>query len=130
MWIKVGLFSITKCLKIPNGVRNQVLWYNSEIKIGKTIVFWKKWQCSGIVHIIDIITGTSGPKYMSIGEINNKFKMSLNWFEYHQLVSAIHVKWKNMLSTDGNMQQLNDHALNFVILCKCNRTRIFRHKLL
>lgn len=112
----------------PHEVRNQVLWYNSEIKIGKKIVFWKKWQCSGIVYINDIITDTSGPKFMSIGEINNKFNMSLNWFEYHQLVSAIPVKWKNMLSTDGNMQQFNDHA--FVILCKCNRNRIVRDKLL
>ena len=44
--------------KEPNSmheVLNQVLWFNSEIKIGKKVFLWKKWYKCGIVNVKDIV---------------------------------------------------------------------------
>ena len=52
---------------------------------------------------------------MDISEIKNKFSASLNWFEYHKLISAIPATWKSNFSVNEkeDEQPFIDHVFFF-----------------
>ena len=100
---------------------NQVLWFNSEIKIGKKVFLWKKWFKYGIVYVKYIVT--KGFNFMDISEIKNKFNVNLNWFEYYKLISAIPVRWKSNFSENkmADVQPFVDHVFSILDKCDCNK---------
>ena len=67
---------------------------------------------------------------MDISEIKNTFHVSLNWYEYHKLISAIPATWKSNFSVNekDDEQPFVDYV--FSVLDKCGCNKIIRENLL
>ena len=107
---------------------NQILWLNSEIRIGKKVFFWKKWYKYGIVYFKDIIT--EDMELMGFPEVKEKLHENFRWFEYYKLISAIPNKWKNTLKIchADDMPQGPDDVFSILGKPFCNKT--IREKML
>lgn len=81
-------------------VLEQVLWYNSHIKIAQKICYNLAMICSGILTIKDLLTSTG--KLLKPGEFSVRYP-AVNILEYISIVHAIPETWKNYIrnSTDS-----------------------------
>ena len=73
---------------IPLGM----IWCNSNIKIGKKTVFFKKWFLAGIVYISALLTQTGN--IQSLEELRSNYGEIITVMQYNQLCAAIPSTWK------------------------------------
>ena len=95
----------------PNDIYNQLIWYNSCIKIDNKLVFKKNWLEKGIKYIYDIIDkhGKIIPKI----ELEQNLKIEINEMEYNGLLQAIPSKWIKIMCQYS--QELKQSALTVTI---------------
>ena len=90
--------------KIPetkSEIENETLWFNSLIRIGNETVLYKKWYDKGIKHISDILSQNG--TFLSFDRFVQKFQLSTNFLMYRSLISAIPLRWKEILALNENM---------------------------
>ena len=73
-----------------NQVLDQVIWYNSHIRINGKIIFWKKLYVKDIVYFKDLL---SNNEMLSFEELQIKTNGALNFLEYICLKKAIPKEW-------------------------------------
>ena len=76
-------------------VMQQVIWYNSNIRIQNKPIVWKHWINGNIVHICDIMSDTTDDGFETLENIVAKYQIQTNWLEYASLKNAITPLWKN-----------------------------------
>ena len=77
-------------------VLSEIIWLNSEIKIGGIPVIWNKWIQADILVMQDIVDENGNFKPWP-----NVEKPGLNWLDYISLQNAVPIMWKVFL-TDKN----------------------------
>ena len=77
-------------------VVNQILWYNSYIKIQGNLVFWQDWFEKGVIYLKDIIIED---KLMTKIQIETLYDLIIPVMRYNQIISAIPNEWKNMINS-------------------------------
>ena len=70
-------------------VLDQVLWYNSNIKVGNKPFVWKGWVSKNIILVRDIVDGT--------GRFLRGEQLGVGWIELQSLIHAIPKTWKTYL---------------------------------
>ena len=82
-------------LQVDN-IQNQVLWYNSHIRIDSKVLFFEEWYKKGILLIKDI---TENGCYKSRDYLCNLLGLNslLVDFKYTKLKKAIPIVWKNSI---------------------------------
>lgn len=79
-------------------VLEQRVWYNSEIKVGGKVIFYKKVFEAGLVTIRQLLNDT-GTGLCSFQDFQTRFGVEgVSWLEFNSLIAAIPTEWKNMLS--------------------------------
>ena len=76
-------------------ILDQVIWYNSWIKINGRCPIWKSWVRQNILTIADI-WNEEGNKFKTSQELN------VNWLDLYNIISAIPTNWKQLLQ--GTME--------------------------
>jgi len=79
----------TDCLQEP-------LFYNKNIKIGGTSIFWKGWHESGINTLHDFVTDNG--EFLSWEYIKQRVGNSAHFLQYEALKRAIPLNWKQSMS--------------------------------
>ena len=72
---------------------NQTIWFNSHVKIKNSPIFFRNFADVGIVTVGDIYNPDQPDGLCTLGELNNKFEVSLNWLQYAQIKRALPRIW-------------------------------------
>ncbi len=84
--------------KIPDTraeIENQVIWYNSLLKIGRKMQVFPNAKNAGIMYIKDIINGDG--TLLSYNEIVGRYGNCMTIMEYNSVKSCIPQDWKRIL---------------------------------
>ena len=96
---------------------NQILWYNSLIKINNKPIFWKEYYNKGLRYVSQLFTNGTPRNYK---EINCIF--GIGWLQYYALLAAIPYQLRNMCQN-----QLQEQY-SWAVSCK-ELSRTVYHKL-
>jgi hypothetical protein len=81
-------------------VCREIIWHNSNIRIGNKTVYYKEWENKGINFIQDLLNeqGLLAKKE----QLENKYNLTIKFLEYQSLIAALPVSWKIMLKNSNN----------------------------
>ena len=65
----------------------QIIWFNSNIKVGNTILFHKHLLSKGVLYLSDITKDNK--EFYSLNEFNRKFNCTINFLYYLSLIHSI-----------------------------------------
>ena len=85
-----------------NEIQNQVIWYNSNIKIGDKMVLYQAWFNQGIYYIKDLMIQNRMYTFKELREI---FGSCIQEMQYNSLISAIPIKWKKEILVMNNTEE-------------------------
>jgi hypothetical protein len=88
------------------GIRTQNVWFNSFIKVDNKTLFHRDWYNSGVETITDLLDGNG--KFLPYVQFVNKYNLRINYLSYYSLISAIPVKWKQLLNSESMIE--NDES--------------------
>ena len=99
-WSKINYRTPTS----KKDVLNQILWYNSHIKIRNSTLFLKRWYTSGIVRIQQI---WDDGRFKTCNELVREYGNVINIIDLTNITQAIPKEWllviKKEVSTDVNL---------------------------
>ena len=75
---------------------NEILWYNSNIKVGHRLVFYKELYEKNIIYVKDLLNKNN--KFMCYNELKEKYKTKTNYLLHMSLIQAIPTKYKDILA--------------------------------
>ncbi len=114
-------------------VKTQHLWYNSHIKIGNKVVFYKQWYRNGIKTIGDLLNKNG--TIMTYQHFVNTYNVRPNVLAYYGILSAIPAQWKHKLNVMDNDNEVHpagmtkfDKIMKTNKICKASYD-IFREKI-
>lgn len=79
-----------------NQVKQQILWFNSHVKIDKNLLFDITVWNSGCRTVGNLLT-EQGDKFLSYDQFINKFGNVMPWLQYYGLLGALPAPWKEMI---------------------------------
>ena len=75
-------------------IANQILWYNSLIRIANKPVFFEKWYSIGIIYLKDLMVGKNIVTYE---QLKCKYDNSIDVMDYKAIITAIPSRWKKVV---------------------------------
>ena len=84
-----------------NGVLNQVIWYNKNIKINNTPIFYKDMFEKGICKIIHIVK--ENKQFKSIKDIEEEYGFRLDFLKFQSIINCIPTSWKTLLKSETDI---------------------------
>jgi exonuclease III len=91
-------------------IKNQILWNNRYITIGKEPFIWKTWYNHNILTINDILDDKG--KLLNQNDISTKYNLTTNFLSCLQLRQAIPFNWKQALAACSDGNQIIDPIMN------------------
>ena len=88
MYFINGVATTTHRLGIVKPWEKQILWCNSNIKIGHRLVYHKELYEKYVLYVSDLFN--SNNKFMSYSESKEKYKTNINYLHYMGLISYSH----------------------------------------
>ena len=85
--------------EIPNGgtqIINQVIWYNSHIRVNNKPIFYNSWYQKGIIQIRDIYNAGQHHFY-TFQELHNLYGPGLLFLDLFTIIAGIPPAWKQEL---------------------------------
>ena len=73
----------------------EILWYNSNIKIGHRLVYYKELCEKNVLYVSDLFDANN--KFMSYSELKEKYKTNINYLHYMGLIQAIPKRYKQLV---------------------------------
>ena len=73
-------------------VRNQVIWYNSNIRVQGKPVCYTNWLQKGVVKIADLLDKSN--TFLSHKAFCNKYEYEVAYTEYYSILTNIPGEWK------------------------------------
>ena len=96
-------------------ILNEILWWNSHIRVGNKPIMWSKWVDKNIITLGDIM-------------VNCQFKtaeeLGVNWMDLNSICSAIPQRWKNLLKDRVEGETYVDMFTKLKASKKCPERRI------
>ena len=105
-------------------VMNQMIWFNSHIKISKKPVFYKKWYEAGVVRISDLWNNDSN-QWMSYDDFQRQHSLTTPFTLYIGILQAIPKSWRDIMqvNTYGSIRLLYNMWNN----CSKKASLIYKH---
>ena len=91
-------------------VRQQILWFNSNIRIEEKPVLFNNWLVKGIVKIIDLLNEDN--QFLSYSDFTCKYNFKPAFTEYYGLLKSIPIQWKRWIK-DENGPKYSNMAAKF-----------------
>ena len=79
----------------PESIANQILWYNSHIKVQKQFFFSNELYEKGVIYVKDLYLGNHLMRHEELCQMRN---VRVSIMEYNSLISAIPPEWKRSLA--------------------------------
>ena len=80
---------------------NQIIWFNSNIKICGKMIFVEKWYDKGIIYVKDLVVNG---QILSFLEMCQMFNEDLNVMTYNSVISAIPRDWRKAAENAGECE--------------------------
>ena len=84
-----SVLNYQKHLDTKKAIQNQILWWNSNIRINNRPILYKKWTDKGIWYIRDIVDEN--------GHCKSALELNVNWLELKGIFETIPTDWKHLL---------------------------------
>ena len=81
-------------------ILSQTIWNNKYITIDKKMVYLSLWHRAGIKQISDLFDENENC-FLPFLSLRNKYTLTCNFLQYHDLISAIPKSWKKLLYTNS-----------------------------
>ena len=88
--------------KSKSEIKNQVIWFNSFLKIGGELYVLYNAIQAGILFIKDVIHGNGD--FLTLEEIHAKYGVCINQMQYNSIISCIPNKWKQTLRNNDTKE--------------------------
>ena len=93
-----------------------ILWNNKDITIEEKSIYWKAWFDKDIHFVQDLLNKNGN--FLSLSELNDKYKLKTNFLSYQQIISAIPVCILNEPSQSLITRRLSEQDDNLFQLSK------------
>ncbi len=80
-------------------ILNQIIWYNSHLKIQGRVYFYRLWYNKDICYIKDLLNEDLTP--LSYRQFRVKYNINVSFLQYYSVISSIPRAWKITLREDG-----------------------------
>ena len=87
-----------------------ILWNNKDITIEGKSIYWKAWFDKDIHFVQDLLNKNGN--FLSLSELNDKYKLKTNFLRYQQIISAIPVYIRNEASQSLITRRLSEQDDN------------------
>ena len=104
----------------PQHIGEQIIWYNSHIKVANKPFLWKKTYAKGLVHVKQLFANN---KMLGFTDAQDKF--GLNFLQMRSLIEAIPKPWKHAMKEAS--QIMNYWSAN--LMRNCNLTKMYVHNI-
>ena len=101
--------------RTKNAVRQQMIWFNSHIKVNKKIICIRKAVQAGLLYLQDILTDQG--KYLSFDLMNQKYETALTWLEYESIKSAVPKSWIDLVVNNVGGEEAFEHNYDKIKRC-------------
>jgi hypothetical protein len=113
-----------------NGHQTQTIniWFNPNIKVGDSSVFYKKWLAAGIVFIGDLINNEGG--FYQYNEFITTFNINTNFLEFNGLLASVkrYLETSNFqLTPEKSYTPMLPLTLSFIIRDNKGCKFIYKH---
>ena len=95
-------------------VRKQVIWFNLNIKVDNTLIYYEKWCKEGIIRIEDLLDEEDN--FLSISQLNRKHKENFSFMHLYGIINAIPQNWKRWLKDHNEGQGYQNWYQTFLPL--------------
>ncbi len=112
-WCKYNFSPATEL----NSILNSIIWFNSEIQINNTPIFYQRCFAKGILYVKDIVNHRT-KEFLSFEDFVAKYGKTITFVEYHGLISTIPKSFKQILQR--NIQENNTVTSNYEKFIKKN----------
>jgi hypothetical protein len=91
-------------------IMNQSLWFNSDLRLNKDVIDWKKWEEQGIRWMADLLEEnmTNELRILRKDEIEDLYDITIGHLEYNSLITSIPREWKRKIRTHGQNNKENE----------------------
>ena len=108
----------------PSNFQSQPIWFNPAIKAGGETIFYRQWSTAGINFVNDLINEQG--RLLDQEEFENLYNIEENFVSYYSVISAIPREWKEVISNEGKLEEVDKHIVKLVIgLKKPNKVIYF-----
>jgi exonuclease III len=90
-------------------IMNQSLWFNSDLRINKDAVNWKKWEGQGIRWMADILeeNNLNELRILKKWELEDRYGIEIGQLEYNSLLTTIPKEWKRQIRRQGHLNEVD-----------------------
>ena len=89
--------------KTKEAILDQCLWYNSNIKINREVIFYRKWHKEGINFVKDLLD--NGGQFIKLDKLCDKVKENVPFLVLEGIIKSIPFEWKKILKGVGREKE-------------------------
>lgn len=97
----------TEIIYNESDFRSRPLWFNPDIKIGKSTIFLNNLSINGINFVNDLISHDGN--FLKHEDFNRLYILNLNHLTYNGIIGAIPRTWKTQINTNGSKLDTLSH---------------------
>ena len=115
-----GEYNYTHSVMIQNReyILSQTLWFNSNLKIANSTVFYRTWFEAGIKYIRDLV---NDHKWKSIDELEKEYKIKPKILEYLGILHCINKNWRRSIMQPEQLVIIEANPYKIDVLCKSDK---------
>ena len=96
------------------------IWYNSNIKLHKKLIYFKPWQEKGINYIKDLLNQNGA--FLGFDEFKTNYDLDINYLKYYGLIT----KLRETINKEGE-EANRDKALNVILNVKSASKHFYKN---
>ena len=104
-------------------INNQVIWYNSLIKINGKMVLCKSLANNGLIFLYQLFDDNG--QFKTVEQLTNEYGKGYSWLELSSLLRAIPIEWKTQIKQEGPDPQPSDHLYDQIARSKQKTSMIY-----
>ena len=120
-WAKIH-YKFDNNINIKSKHPQNCLWYNSDIKLQKKIIYYKQWHEKGILYVRDALDQNSN--FLDYIQFKTKYDLNVNFLKYYGLINKI----RNLVNRGG--REVNSDQTLHAILYMKSASKYFYKKIL
>ena len=107
-------------------ITNQIIWFNSNIKIDNRTIYYQKWEEKNIIKLQDILDNEG--KIMEKGEIQRELNINIDFLTYYSIKAAIPKIWLKQLQNKTHLINEEKNPIKLELINQKNASKkIYSH---
>ena len=94
------------------GILSQPIWFNKNLKINNSTVFYPSWSNAGVFFINDLLNDNN--RFMTLEEFRDSYHLNVNFIQFHSVLSMIPKTWKNLILQSVKLDYVTSNNLEYI----------------